>query len=1209
MKKFTYTVLIFLVSLLILIVIAANSSFVIKKAADTFAPDYNISYENITGNIFTGVKIEGLAYARQPLCRQIRFSWNPSKLLYKRIAVNSLSLEEIDVDAIKALIASFPESDDNSSSAPFPLTVTAGSIHVTVKPFTQEGIRVAHTLLDLKELFYASDTLEVGDLALSVDTNVTKLKLQASLEQGKVSVKELTLERIDSESLQKMFMPEEESEAVTKEEAEPVDEGREKAPPNPLIPHEVGVEHFSAILKPRSYLGAAIEVCQFHMERLEADIVKIMENRQHALSIADYSFDFNSSVGQITLSGNWKEDVVTLTEATLSNVDTMALKKMFAVPENNESNESTQQEGSVAENGYTEGNETAPKETSHLIPQKVVLKQLHTDLLPLEFDPVKIFHLDLDAQAVLFDVEKLLVEKGRVTLKGKTNLSDIKEEGKIVNNRFDAHITVTPNQPLFELYDLPLRREALGDIRLDVNASKEQVKVTLNARAKQILKLQKEQNQTDANQSDSNGSEIFNVDIDALKSDVVYSIGSGLLTADTRVMLSTPYAEDINITNHFVMDKNISYSGKVEAGEIIGIDAKLVKPVNHLHLSYEGDLNRVRTDIEAEGIKGYFLSKDLKKAGHFHLETKEAVALGKMVSLPSELNASKVSAIIDVPLNFAKLVPIKGKATIRSNLANVDADLNYGDTVTLQVKTDVPKNSLLKNLDKNIQWGAITPLRADVTMGKSDIGLKLTAKKITADMLMKPYDGTVDGTIRLAGLKTTLKGEAGGDILINSDIGSFKTLLKTVNQFYTVKGLPKVDGRLSLSLIVNKQQEASLILNSPQIIYHADRKTDHVLDNVNIMLTKKDSQIELSTYNVAYNQMFFYASKPSMVTFKDETVTISQLWLNDQLKVTGQLNTKTMQGEILADAPTFHFSHEMIDLDSKIGIKTVLNGENTDIQGKVTLLGGDIHYDMGTKTFPSDSDIMIVQDMKKKEPSPFMDHLTMQVNVDTQKPLVYKEGDADVQANVTLGIHKAVFSDPMIIGSIDLVDGGSYQFQGKKFVLERSHIYLTGDPSKPMLDITVKYKSLRHLITINVTGTPAVPNILFSSVPSLTKEQILSIILFDSEEGADTNNANDMMKMMGGAMAKSALNNLGVKLDHLVIGEGNSVEVGKKITDDVTVIYINGEIPKMEMKYDYSPSIEVVVGASEESESLDVVYRKDFNMGSDDDIVVKGRKK
>ncbi len=1207
MKKILYGILTFFVVLVIIVVIAANSSFVIKKAADTFAPDYNISYKEISGNIFTGVKIEGLSYAHRPLCRQIHFSWNPSKILYKRIAVNLLSVEEINVDTVKALIASFPESDDNSTSAPFPLTVTVDSIHVTVNPFRQEGIGVEKSVVDIKDLLYASDTMEAADLRLAVDTNVTKLKLQASLEEGKVTVEEMVLDSIDSESLQKLFMPKEEKETVKEEEIKAAKDKGEETPPNPLIPHEVEVSHFSAILKPRSYLGADIEVFQVNIDRLEADILKLLENRQHALSIENYRLDFNSSIGQIALSGNWKEDVVTVTEATLSKIDTMTLKTMF-VPDNNESN-ATGRQKEVVRNESADENETASKEVNHLIPRKVVLKVLHTDLLPLELNPVKIAAFDLDAREVIFDVKTLLVKEGSVTLKGKTNLSDIKEEGKIVNNRLNAHITVTPNQPLFELYNLPIRREAIGDIKLEVNASKEQVKVTLKAKAKQILKLQQEQNQTDTNQSDTNTTKVFNVDIDQLKSDVVYGIESGTLTADTTVMLSIPYAKDVNVTNHFVMDHNISYSGEVKAGEILGLDAKLVKPANHLHISYDGDLGHVKTNIEAEGIKGYFLSEDLKKNGHFHLETKEPIALGKMVTLPSELNASAVNAVIDVPLNFAKLVPIAGKATIRSNLANADIDLSYGDTVTLKLRAEVPKNSLLKNLDKNIQWSAFTPLNADVKMGKNDIALKLNAKKISADMLMKPYDGTVEGMIKLAGLKTTMKGESGGDILINSNIGSFKTLLETVNQFYTVKGVPKVDGKLSVSLIVNKDREASLVLNSPQIIYHADRKTDHVIDNVNIMLTKKDSKIELSTYNLSYNKMLFYASKPSIVTFDEETVTVSQLWLNDQLKVTGELNTKTMQGEILADAETFHFSHEMIDLDSKIGLKTAFNGENTDIQGKVTLLGGDIHYDMGTKTFPSDSDIMIVQDMKDKEPSPFMDHLTMQVNVDTQKPLVYKEGDADIQANVTLGIHKAVFSDPMIIGSIDLVDGGSYQFQGKKFVLERSHIYLTGDPSKPMLDITVKYKALRHLITINVTGTPAVPNVLFSSVPSLTKEQILSIILFDSEEGADTNNANDMMKMMGGAMAKSALNNLGVKLDHLVIGEGNSVEVGKKLTNDVTVIYINGEIPKMELKYDYSPSIEVVVGASEESESLDVVYRKDFNIGSDDDIVIKGRKK
>ena len=56
--------------------------------------------------------------------------------------------------------------------------------------------------------------------------------------------------------------------------------------------------------------------------------------------------------------------------------------------------------------------------------------------------------------------------------------------------------------------------------------------------------------------------------------------------------------------------------------------------------------------------------------------------------------------------------------------------------------------------------------------------------------------------------------------------------------------------------------------------------------------------------------------------------------------------------------------------------------------------------------------------------------------------------------------------------------------------------------------------------------------------------------MFDSEGGAGTNSGEDMMKMMGGAMAKSALSDLGVQLDHLVLGAGNSIEVGKKLTDE-----------------------------------------------------------
>ena len=1204
MKKFFYGILIFFVSLIVIIVVAANSSFVIKKVADVFAPDYNITYSDITGNVFTGVKIDGLKYADMNISKQIRFSWNPSKILYKRIAINEVSADKIDVDSVKALIASFPASDDNSSSGPFPLVVTVDKVHVSVDPFVEQGILFKKTILDAEDISYASDEVEVGELQLQVDTNVTDLKLQASLEDGKVTVKDLSIDDIDSEALQAMFMPQEVN--ATKEPTPKTATEEKNEPLNPLIPKEAEVKHFSASLKPRSYLDASIDRVKVNIDDLQADIVKVLGNKKGALSVGNYALELRSDVGQADIAGMLKNDVLTLKKVNVVKVDTLALKAMFA-PDSNETNAT---DGPAKETAQTEteNNTSTSEEKNNLIPQRVVLESLHTDILPATFDPVHILAFALDAKGLELDVSKRMVEKGAIDLQGKTNLTNFTEKSEIKNNQLKGHVILTPNQRLFDLYELPLRKEAIGDIRIDFSASEEKATVDLDAKAKHILIVKNDVNASDANQTDVNATKEFNIDIDSLKSHVAYLIKEKSLTADTKIKISTPYAKDITITNLFAMDGNISYSGEVKAGQIIGLDAKFVKPVNNLQIGYSGTEKSIKTDIDAEGIKGYFVAKDLKKKGTFHLETKHAVEVGKMVALPAELNATKVNAVIDVPLNFAKLTPIKGKAKISSNVANVDADIVYGDVVTLNAVTKIPDDSLLKNFDKNIHWNAISPLTVNAKMGKKNINASLKSSKISATMDMKPAEGMVNGKIRLAGLTTTMKGKTDGDIVIKSDVGSFSTLLGTVREFYTIEDLPKVDGKLDLSLLINKKREAKLKITSPQVIYHADRKTDHMVDDVNIVLGLKGQKLELSSYKLTYNKMKFFATKPSVVEMKDGTVTIAQLWLNDQLKVTGQLDTKTMKGEILADAPTFHLAHEMVDLDSKINIKTTFNGAATDVNGKITLLGGNIHYDLGAKSFPSDSDIVIVQDMKPEKPNPFMDNLTINMVVNSEKPLVYKQGDIDMQANADIKVLKAAHSDPLVLGQISLVKGGTYDFQGKRFVVKKGNIFLTGDPSKPLLDIEVDYQAENYLITIAVSGTPAVPVINFSSQPSLTREQILSVILFDSEEGAGSNSSEDMMKMMGGAMAKSALANAGVKIDYLAIGADGSMAIGKKLTDKITVIYKNEEVSSVELKYRHSPRTESVLEFDEISQSYDIVYKRDM---SQDDIIefVGGDKK
>jgi len=102
------------------------------------------------------------------------------------------------------------------------------------------------------------------------------------------------------------------------------------------------------------------------------------------------------------------------------------------------------------------------------------------------------------------------------------------------------------------------------------------------------------------------------------------------------------------------------------------------------------------------------------------------------------------------------------------------------------------------------------------------------------------------------------------------------------------------------------------------------------------------------------------------------------------------------------------------------------------------------------------------------------------------------------------------------------------------------------------------------------------------------------VILFDSEEGGDTHSGDEMMRMMGGAMAKAALSDLGVKIDHLVLGENGSIEIGKKLTDKITVIYINGDEPQIKLKYKHGKHTESVIGVSQKSESYDIIFKGDF---------------
>ncbi len=1038
LRKIIVYLLAIVIILGVLVYFIANSPWVIQKVVDTFAPDFNITYSRIYGNALTGVEIDNIEYKNMPLVKHARLKWNPDALLRKEIVLNHLGLDAVNVDTSKEFISDFA-SDDNESPSSFYFDVYVANLAIAISPFVEEGIAFENIALKAKDIFYSSDKIEVGSAGVLVDSNITKISLNASLEEGVVEVELLDIKALDILAIEQLF-----------------------------------------------------------------------------------------------------------------------------ISDNNTSSDTAENEANASVNS--------------LMPTEVRMKKVTINIVPMEYDPVNIKKLSLSMQEGIFDIPSLLFKQGKLKIETETNFATALHIGQIKDNQLRGNISLIPKEALFIEYNLPLKRESIGEIDIALLATKKRVIAKFDTNITQVLKAEKD---------------AFNLDIDSLKSTVTYSFDDMTLKANSRVKVSTPYAKNIVATNFFVLDDNISYSGDVLIKQIIGIDAKFVKPINDLKLKYTGDEKSINTTIDSAMIEGHFISDDFKTA-ILHLRSKEALELRNFVELPSELNASKATVVIDIPLSFESNASYVARAKVVSDIVNIDVNISYKDTLSLTSVIDVHKKSLLRPYSEALKWDALMPVYVEAELSKTMIKTKIDAGSLKTKANYDFNTTQVEGTISLGGLQANISGIAQKEIKIDSKITAIPLLMKSISDIYTLDELAKVEGSANLSLTVKELKQVKLSLNSPLLVYHAEHKSTTDISDIDMLLHYEEGKFILEHYKITYGKEKIYATKPSTVSIVEDIIRLKPLWVNDQLKVEGNYDLKTKQGKILAIADKFKLSHEIIELDSKIDITTLLDGNKTNVKGKVILLSGNIHYDLSKKSFASDSDIIIVQDIKEEKESPFMDNLSVEVQVKTKKPLRYNKGAINIKVNVDLSVYKVAHAELLVLGTVEVLRGGSYIFQEKRFILEKSFIHFSGNPNKPILDIKVKYTALNHVVTIGITGGADLPHISFSSKPSLSKEQILSLILFDTEAGAGTNSGDEMMKMMGGAMAKSVLSNVGIKLDHLVLGSGNSVEVGKKLSDKITIIYVNDIISEVKLKYRHGKHTQSVIGTSEESQFYDIIYKIDF---------------
>ena len=965
-----------------------------------------------------------------------------------------------------------------------------------------------------------------------------------------ISVSKLHLKEADVDVV-KMFVAslgtDKESKPVAKEDKSSFD-------------FKVNIKDIDIDVKAFTQNGIAIKTLSLQTEALSYEEDEI--NVEHMV------FVLESNISHIELNASLKDQVLDVENVLLDKVDTMALMAIV-------SGEDTKK--SKPKQSHVIASKQEP--ASPLIPQEVSVKKLSLNLLPLVYEGIKLRDIALRGESISYDsIKQNLSKAKKLSLTAKSNLGNIAYQGGAKQNHLLGTLRFMPKDDLYTRYKIPLRKGSIKTITADFDASKSRLIADLSTKGKSILEAKKDG---------------FNLDVDHFISHVYYQYKGNKVTADTKAIVTTPYAKAVKIDNHFFMDKNIEYNGTVKADQVKGFEQKFAKPLAHLVIGYKGTTKGVKTTFSADAIKGTFDSVNFKQA-IVHLETRKPLLLNEVILLPKELAKTKLTLIADVPLDFKDFSKIPAKITLRSNVVNLDTNVVYGKGMTLKGKIRIPSGSLLKRYLPKLKWDGISSIDADISFVEEKLGLKVKSKTLNANLKHDLKGGDLRGTIDLAGLIVSVKGNTKAKLKIATKIKSMKALNKSLERIYPVEKLPPMTGAITTTLTIDALKRADLTLNAPFIEYRVNRKKRKKIKNINLVLSMDASEILLQSYALEFNKQKYFSSKTARIRL-GEKIDISNLWLNDSLELTGNYDTKQQKGHFEAHAKRFVIKDKIAEIESKIDLKGTLEKEKLDIKGTVLLLKGKVKPDLnGGHSYVSDSDIIIVQEMKERTKSPFMNNLSLDIKIKSKKGLKLKQGPINIRLKPDLSITKAQGGNILYLGSVNLPRGGSYVFEDKRFVLSQSAVHFTGDVNKPTLDIRARYRTVNYLIKINVTGTPATPNLKFSSQPHLSREEILSVLLFGTEAAGGTNSGSSLMKMMGGAMAKAALSEVGVKVDHLVFGEGNSVEVGKKLSNKATVIYINGVVPKIKLKYQHGKSTESVIGVSEESSSYDIIFKKDF---------------
>lgn len=124
---------------------------------------------------------------------------------------------------------------------------------------------------------------------------------------------------------------------------------------------------------------------------------------------------------------------------------------------------------------------------------------------------------------------------------------------------------------------------------------------------------------------------------------------------------------------------------------------------------------------------------------------------------------------------------------------------------------------------------------------------------------------------------------------------------------------------------------------------------------------------------------------------------------------------------------------------------------------------------------------------------------TCDITIETVAPIKVQTPFLEADARMFLKIQNSA-RNPQIVGELRLLSG-SLLFPYRPLLITKGIMSMTADqPYDPLIELVAQNQVRNHTVTMHVTGSLLQHHFMFESIPALTEEQIIALLLVGSQE-------------------------------------------------------------------------------------------------------------